>query len=165
MKHIIWISLLVLAFYVSADDTTSAEGQQVETACSNSYWNLEPLRRDDADYESSEFTYMGLKWVIVFNFCRDTVRSCMWNHFPAFMNSRERGIRCTPTLTSGDWGKAKYELESEDGIKVAKITWSSKLRGHFQMKIRCSHDTNYRYIRLDTSSSPWVMEMESSYVC
>eukprot|EP00826_Nyctotherus_ovalis_P051507 TRINITY_DN6441_c0_g1_i2.p2 TRINITY_DN6441_c0_g1~~TRINITY_DN6441_c0_g1_i2.p2 ORF type:complete len:167 (-),score=35.57 TRINITY_DN6441_c0_g1_i2:139-639(-) len=166
MKHLAFIVLLLLAAYMRADETSDAESQNnTETACRNSYWNLEALRRDDSDYESSEFKYLGLKWVVVFNFCRDTVRSCMFNHFPAFLNSRHRGTRCTPTLTSGDWGKAKYELDYNNGTKVAVITWPSKLRGSFQMRITCSNDTNYRFIRLDTEEKIWKMYLESSYVC
>ena len=70
------------------------------------------------DYESPKFPYGNDKWVIVFNFCRETIRKCTWTHFPAFMNGPNRGIRCTPTLTIGTWNDAAYSLEYIEGGKV-----------------------------------------------
>ena len=166
MKYTTCLAFLILSLHVCGDDTIRRESQgNKETACRNSYWNLEPLRRDDSDYESSEFTYLGLKWVVVFNFCRNTVRSCMWTHFSAFLNSRNRGFRCTPTLTSGDWSKAKFKLLQDNGVKTAKISWSSKIKGGFEMWISCNPETNYTFKKIDIKSSPWKMYMESKYVC
>eukprot|EP00826_Nyctotherus_ovalis_P001956 TRINITY_DN10370_c0_g3_i1.p1 TRINITY_DN10370_c0_g3~~TRINITY_DN10370_c0_g3_i1.p1 ORF type:complete len:164 (+),score=21.86 TRINITY_DN10370_c0_g3_i1:215-706(+) len=163
MKLIHWTLLLLFAalFAVLNGDIQ----EDTVSACRNSYWNLEPLRRDDSDYESSAFRYLGLKWVAVFNFCRDTVRSCMWSHYPAFLNAKGKGLRCLPTLTSGDWESAEFSLEYNNGIKVARVSWASKLKGGFEMWIRCNRETDYRFIRMDIEDSPWVMYMESKFVC
>ena len=80
-----------------------------EDACrSTEYgYDLSPLT-GSSDRETPSFAYLSLDWVIVYNFCRATRRTCMWTHFPAFMNAPDDGLRCTPTLTSGEWLDAKY---------------------------------------------------------
>eukprot|EP00826_Nyctotherus_ovalis_P000582 TRINITY_DN0_c79_g1_i9.p2 TRINITY_DN0_c79_g1~~TRINITY_DN0_c79_g1_i9.p2 ORF type:complete len:120 (-),score=23.66 TRINITY_DN0_c79_g1_i9:307-666(-) len=108
MKSLFLISLLTAAAF--AENITVTDAEAPATACHNSHWNLRPLMRD-TDYESEVFTHMSSDWVVVFNFCRDTERSCMFAHFPAYMNSPNRGYRCLPTLTSGNWQNAEYSLE------------------------------------------------------
>lgn len=71
--------------------------------------NLNKQHSDD--YESGVFTYSSDVWVVVFNFCRDTRRTCFFNSFPAYMNAPNRGMRCIPTITSGSWDTASYGVE------------------------------------------------------
>lgn len=165
MKVFILIALLLSTYASASDELESFDWEDVVTACRNSYWNLEPLRRDDTDYESPTFTYMALEWTIVFNFCRSTIRTCMWHHFSAFLNSAGEGLRCLPTVTKGNWDSAEYSLEYENGVKVARIAWPSKVRGGFEMWITCNKNTNYRFNRIDVKSSPWRMYLESSHIC
>lgn len=82
-------------------------------ACSSEYYgyDLSYLARS-YDYETQEFTYLGLDWVIVYNFCQNTIRTCAYNHFAAYTNAPNRGLRCSPTFTSGEWYDATVTMES-----------------------------------------------------
>ena len=160
------IVVILLIIYASISNTSHVGIENdVVNACHNSYWNLEPLRNDEVDYESNSFSYMALKWVVVFNFCRNTVRTCMWNHFPAFLNSPKKGLRCMLTLIPGDWDDAEYSLEYENGIKVARIAWKSKVKGGFEMWIKCNPNTDYQFVKFNVKSSPWKMYLESKCIC
>eukprot|EP00826_Nyctotherus_ovalis_P041456 TRINITY_DN416_c0_g1_i5.p3 TRINITY_DN416_c0_g1~~TRINITY_DN416_c0_g1_i5.p3 ORF type:complete len:167 (+),score=45.99 TRINITY_DN416_c0_g1_i5:113-613(+) len=158
---IVFFALLAFTEFVA---TLRANTTDAPNACQNDLWDLKPLMRDE-DYESGEFDYMYKTWVVVFNFCRDTERSCLFTHFPAYMNSPDRGFSCLPTLTSGSWKTADYGVEYISGARHAKVSWASKLKGRFEMWIKCNPETEYQYKSLDISGSPWRMYMESKYVC
>lgn len=113
-------SLLFLAIipFLRGGEVTSAE--QLGNACSAYGYNLYPLQDNSYDYETQVFEYGGSYWVIVYNFCRNTIRTCSWVHFAAFMNAPDSGYRCWPTLTSGDWFDADYGIETYNGSKLAE---------------------------------------------
>ena len=97
--HILLGLLVFLPLYAEADP------------CVNEYHDLRSLRRESGDYLGPVFSYGGLSWELVNNFCRDTVNTCMWVHFAAFMCAPNLGTRCLPTLTSGDWYDASVSDE------------------------------------------------------
>ncbi len=100
------IKIIVILLFVCSQLTSA------EDACRSQRtgYDLSSLKKG-YDYETEEYTYMGLDWVIVYNFCTNTLRTCMATHFAAYANSPNRGLRCSPTLTSGDWYDAIYAGE------------------------------------------------------
>lgn len=115
-------------------------------ACTNYQYDLSSFRLDDTDWVAHPIIYGGMEWDLVFNFCRNTVHTCMWVHLAAFLCSPGFGIRCTPTLTSGDWYEANYGVSTYNGGKEISLfhidqyiylMWPSKILGYFEMCLKC----------------------------
>eukprot|EP00826_Nyctotherus_ovalis_P003615 TRINITY_DN10742_c0_g1_i2.p1 TRINITY_DN10742_c0_g1~~TRINITY_DN10742_c0_g1_i2.p1 ORF type:complete len:119 (+),score=13.48 TRINITY_DN10742_c0_g1_i2:105-461(+) len=109
-KSILLIFALAVCVFAEPAEVAEANGSGPSgNACMNPYWNLTPLARN-VDYESEEFDHSRYTWVIVFNFCRDTQRTCMKAKAPAFLNAPNNGTHCESTLVKGTWKDAKHEL-------------------------------------------------------
>ena len=77
-------------------------------ACTNFYFDVSELKNDNADYVTPTFKFDNKSWKIAFNFCRNTVGSCLYQHLAAYMYDPSNPSTCSASLAIGDYYEAQY---------------------------------------------------------